>query len=151
MLDLLPVCNRGFAQAIQAGKIIIRSSLEQINHTGVSFKDEVNPESFDQIIFATGYSKNLPFLPKEYGDLDDPDFLPDFLIFHPREPGLIFLPRLEILQGGWPLIYAQAKAIAAYFRAEKYQPARFQDFQHRRNCPPNQPSHENWGRPNQAA
>ena len=95
-------------------------------------------EDIDEIIFATGYNQNVPFLPPKYGNLNDPNFHLTLLIFHPTEPGLMFIPSAIPAQGGWPLFWEQSKAIAAYLREEPKDSARIRQFNALRTAiPPN--------------
>ncbi len=128
LLAQLPIVDRGIVAAIKLGKIQIRSTVADIQPGGrVAFNfltelemPELAPEpdeyeQYDAIIFATGYRHSYPFL--QQSDYQAAQEL-QFLTFHRNERGLLFLNEPTTVQGGWPLLAEQGKAVADYLVAE---------------------------------
>ena len=64
-----PVIDVGLVPALKAGKISIRPALSSFTSTGVVFQDQ-SQESFDCLIFATGFHSGLEELLEPQGLLD---------------------------------------------------------------------------------
>ena len=137
ILDRLPVLDRGIVKEMRAGRVRVRGvPIEmrgreegegKVKGGGwVRFDGAAEEEEVDAIIFATGYRRHLPFLDKQYGELDDPTFRLTLGILHPAEPGLMFMPEIVVPQGVWPMYTAQAKALAAYLKADARRSARLE-------------------------
>ncbi len=136
LLGRLPVTDRGFAQSIREGKIQIRSTVSSLENGVAHFTSSAQtPEPIDAVVFATGYRQAFPFLPPEYGNVADPGFTLPFLIFHPTEPGLVFLNETVVPQSSWSIFIDQSNAMAAYFQAETTNPERAREFNLRRQNP----------------
>lgn len=132
LLDRLPVSDRGFAEALRSGKILLHSSIEKIIDQKVFFKDSRKmPETVNTIIFATGYERKIPYLPPEYSGIDEKHF--PFLIFEGQDPSIAYMNELAVAQGGWSIYARQAKALSAYFQAEVQNPKKADQFNLFRN------------------
>ena len=120
LLDRLPVLDRGLRKAIRRSQIHLCGPSDRVEGRTVFFAREGDRfEDVDNIIFATGYERNYPFLEEEFLQpvLKDNSAFP-FLIFHPTQKNLFFTSEVTVPQGSWPLFAKQAKAIVSYLEAE---------------------------------
>lgn len=115
LFDRVPVLDRGFGAALSEGRIAIRSDVAGFSAGAVQFAAG-GEERIDTVIFATGYSRNYPFLPR--AETGEPN-IPCFFLFHPAEPGLTYMTEVIGAGSAWPVFVEQGRAIAAYFAAEE--------------------------------
>lgn len=136
ILDKLPISDRGLVEGIKQKRITIRSNVRSVKDRRVAFEDPNQAsEEFDEFIFATGYHRRYPFLPEAFRDLDREDLELGFHLFHPTEPGLVYMPEMVVPQGAWPIFWQQAQTIAAYFAAESQGLPNVADYNRRRGLP----------------
>jgi cation diffusion facilitator CzcD-associated flavoprotein CzcO len=118
LLERLSVTDRGFLKAIREGRIALRSNVVSLAGGVATFaKAGQPPEKFDAVIFATGYNRQYPLLDTSLGN-GLAEAL-SFLVFHRREPGLVYMAETIGTRGCWPIFTEQGRAMAAYFAAEQ--------------------------------
>jgi hypothetical protein len=103
-----------FLPLVAEGRIAVRPWLESVDGQTVHFSDG-RSETFDAILFGTGYELHLPFLSDDIRQTLDADSqhldLYNFT-FHPELPGLAFLGLLEVVGPYFPVLELQARWIA---------------------------------------
>lgn len=93
-----PVIDVGFVPALKAGKISVRPAIRSFTPTGVIYQDNYE-ESFDAVIFATGFCSGLEQL-LEPAKLLDKNGNPRFPSGAPTAlPGLYFMGYYDSLRG----------------------------------------------------
>ena len=129
--DRLPITDRGIVQAIRAGRVIVRSHVQEFRSGEVHFADKRQAsEGVDVVIFATGYQRHYPLLT----DTDAANGSLLFHLFHRREPGLVYMMETIGLRCCWPIFLEQARCVAAYFNAENVASDRVAAFNSRRHA-----------------
>ncbi len=121
LLDRLPLSDRGLIKAIEQKRVCLRGPVQRINNNCIHFAGESETsEQVDKVIFATGYTRDYPFLHRKYKQPLLHEELPfPLLIFHPDHKNLFFTSEVNVPQGSWPLFTKQAQAIVAYLKAEQ--------------------------------
>ena len=133
LLDELPLSNDKVPDLIRQAPIHIRSNVIGFDGKKTIFEDKTQaPIKLDGIIFATGFYERIPFLSTEYVNFEDPNFDPAFFTFHPTLPGLFLFPEVTVAGGAWPVLYAQADAMAAFLAADETGMDEAQIFNQRR-------------------
>jgi dimethylaniline monooxygenase (N-oxide forming) len=103
-----------FLPLVAEGRIAVKPWIDSVNGKAVRFSDG-SAESFDAILFGTGYDLHLPFLSDEIRKTLDADAqhldLYHFT-FHPELPGLAFLGMFEQAGPYYPVLELQARWIA---------------------------------------
>jgi len=103
-----------FLPLVAEGRITVKPWIASIDQQTVYFTDGTS-ETFDAIIFGTGYNLHLPFLSDDIRNTLNIDAhhldLYNFT-FHPDLPGLAFLGLLEIVGPYYPSLELQARWIA---------------------------------------
>ncbi|REK18909.1 MAG: hypothetical protein DWQ37_03640 [Planctomycetota bacterium] len=131
--DRLPIGDRGIVEAIRSGRVVIRSDLVELAQGTARFADPRHePEPVDVMLLATGFARRYPLLETAGTSNDDVAQALSFLMFHRSEPGLCYLAEAVGQRGCWPVFVDQARAIAAYFRAEQEGRANARRFDARR-------------------
>ncbi|MDR3574159.1 MAG: NAD(P)/FAD-dependent oxidoreductase [Anaerolineaceae bacterium] len=93
-----PVIDVGFAAALEAGKISVRPAVSSFTSSGVIYQNN-HEESFDVVIFATGFRTGLEQLLEPAG-LIDKNGIPLFPSGAPTSsPGLYFMGYYDSLRG----------------------------------------------------
>lgn len=59
-----PMINDSLPNAILAGRVLVRSNVKEFTENGVIFEGESGVTEVDEVIFATGYKMELPFVHK---------------------------------------------------------------------------------------
>lgn len=99
---------------VAEGRIAIRSWPTSVAGAEVSFGDGA-PETFDALIFGTGFALDLPFLSREISTtvgLDEVHLDADRHTFHPDLPGLAFVGMWDQSGGYFVPLELQARWIA---------------------------------------
>lgn len=118
LMERLPVSDRGYVEALRKGSIVLRPNVIGFSDGQANFEGALNPPlPVDAVVFATGYTRQVPYLDRDLVRLEDPDFTMPFHIFHPRETGLAFMTEVIVPKGVWPTFAAQARAIGSYYQA----------------------------------
>ena len=133
LLEKFAVTDRGFVKAVRQQRVAVRTNLVRFDANGEAvFDDAGRSETFDSVIFATGYVRSYPLLQDDGNDLSESLA---FLIFHRHEPGLAYMAETIATRGCWPVFAEQGRAIAAYFAAEQKAGRNLQEFNSRRCVP----------------
>lgn len=99
---------------VAEGRITVRPWIDAVSGTTVRFTDG-HAESFDGILFGTGFRLSLPFLDESIRaavDLDDVHLDADLHTFHPDLPGLAFVGMWDQSGGYFVPMELQARWIA---------------------------------------
>ncbi len=113
-----PIMNTQLLHHLSHGDIEARRDVTSIDGAAVSFADGVQ-ESFDLIVWATGYAWRFPFLRGE--DREPVEELPDLYlnVFSRRYPDLFFLGVFETDGAAYPLIGKQAELVGAWLERRR--------------------------------
>jgi hypothetical protein len=112
ILEDIPIISSELLTAVDHGAIIVRPALARLDGDQALFADGTT-ESFDDVIFATGYQISLPFLAPA-GISPNGRELPLYRrIAPPAHPGLLFAGFVDAPGGLLPIVEAQAEWIAA--------------------------------------
>ena len=118
--DKMTVSDRGIVAAICSGSVVTRSTVTSLAGGLATFANPRHePEQVDAVIFATGYRRTYPLLSHFDTPVDEVADALAFRIFHPSEPGLIYLAETVGLRSCWPIFGEQASTIVAYLLSEK--------------------------------
>jgi hypothetical protein len=129
----MTVSDRGIVAAIRSGAVVARSNVTSLAGGLATFVDpRHDPEPFDAVIFATGYRRVYPLLCHAEASADEAADALAFRIFHPSEPGLLYMAETVGLRSCWPIFAEQAGAIVAYLEAEQRGTANVRRFNARR-------------------
>lgn len=99
---------------VAEGRITVRPWIDVVSGTTVRFTDG-HAESFDGILFGTGFRLSLPFLDESIRaavDLDDVHLDADLHTFHPDLPGLAFVGMWDQSGGYFVPMELQARWVA---------------------------------------
>lgn len=110
-----------FLPLVAEGRISVKPWIESVREQTVFFEDG-SSETFDAILFGTGYDLNLPFLSDDIRrmlDLDACHIDLYKLTFHPGLPGLAFLGLFELMGPYYPVLELQARWIAYTFSGSR--------------------------------
>lgn len=103
-----------FLPLVAEGRIFVKPWLESVDGQTVRFSDG-SSDTFDAILFGTGYELHLPFLSeaiRQTLDLDANHIDLHHFTFHPGLEGLAFLGLLEQVGPYFPVLELQARWIA---------------------------------------
>ncbi|GAA4446301.1 NAD(P)-binding domain-containing protein [Nibrella saemangeumensis] len=108
--DLLNLCGRGL--------IRFKPNIAGLSDREVVF-DDGSHESFDMIIYATGYKVSFPFFKNGFFNVEQTNDLQLYQrVVHPDFPGLYFLGLVQPLGAIMPLAELQARWIAKLITGE---------------------------------
>jgi dimethylaniline monooxygenase (N-oxide forming) len=116
-----------FLPLVAEGRITVKPWIESVHGKEVRFQDG-SSESFDAILFGTGYQLHLPFLSEEIRrTLNADEHHLDLYkhTFHPDLPGLAFVGFFQLAGPYYPALEVQSRWIAYTFSGA--QPAPSQD------------------------
>jgi len=131
--DKMAIGDRGIVAAIRAGKVVTRSNVTSLAGGVATFGNPKHePEKFDAVIFATGFGRSYPLLCRPGASVDEVASALGFRIFHPSEPGLMYLAETVGLRSCWPIFSEQANVIAAYLQNEEKSTRNVRRFNARR-------------------
>ncbi len=132
--DRVTIGDRGIVEAIRSGRVVVRSNVVDLSDGVARFADSKHAaEPVDVVMFATGFERRYPLLDAAGTSNDDVARALSFLVFHASEPGLCYLAETVGQRGCWPIFREQARAIAAYFRAEQQGKPNVRRFDARRS------------------
>lgn len=107
-----PTINSELLYFIRHGKVSTRDEIKCFDGTQVCFSDN-QKETFDTIIFATGYNIQFPFFPQELIDYQKSTDISLYLkMMHPELKTLYFIGLFQPQGCIWPLADLQAKIAA---------------------------------------
>ncbi len=110
---------------VAEGRISVKPWIEAVNGKEVRFKDG-SSETFDAILFGTGYHLHLPFLSEDIRrtvDLDDHHLDLYKHTFHPDLPGLAFVGFFQLAGPYYPALEVQSRWIAYTFSGARPAPS----------------------------
>jgi hypothetical protein len=111
-LEIHPTINSELLYFIRHGKIKPRPGIECFDGDLVHFTDGTS-DTFDTVIFATGYKISFPFFAKEFIDFSDTAKIPLYRkMIHPKYDNLYFIGLYQPQGCIWPLADYQAKIAA---------------------------------------
>jgi hypothetical protein len=115
-----------FLPLVAEGRITVKPWIDSVNGETVRFADG-SAETFDAILFGTGYDLDLPFLSEEIRRTLDADAhhldLYKFT-FHPDLPGLAFAGLFELVGPYYPVLELQGRWIAYTMSGAQAAPSR---------------------------
>jgi cation diffusion facilitator CzcD-associated flavoprotein CzcO len=123
-----PAASSQYLELLRHGEIRVRPDIAMVDGRSVRFTDGTE-ETFDLIIYCTGYRVSMPFLDdKLNADVRDRNKL--FLnLFHRRDDSIFFVGLFQPADGGfWQLADYQAQLIAKYVAARDRNDRRAQRF-----------------------
>jgi hypothetical protein len=113
LMELHPTLNSNILQALRDGIVLPRAGIDRLDGDVVRFVDGTS-ESFDAIIWATGFRTSFPFFDASIVDWDTTKRAPLYLrMMHPRFANLFFIGLFQPIGCIWRLADHQAR-IAAY-------------------------------------
>jgi cation diffusion facilitator CzcD-associated flavoprotein CzcO len=106
-----PTLSTDFVPLLQSEDIQIRPKITKFKGSTIVFSDSTEFEA-DGIIYATGYSTDLPFISKDVLGCEDDELTLYQQIAHPTQVGLFFVGYSPVLCSMWPLAEQQSRWIA---------------------------------------
>ena len=106
--------SQNYLPLVAEGRIAVRPWIDSVRGQTVTFADG-HAETFDGIVFGTGFRLNLPFLDDDVRailDIDDVHLDADLYTFHPDLPGLAFVGMWDQSGGYFVPLELQARWIA---------------------------------------
>lgn len=111
-LEMHPTLNSDILMALRNGDVLPRVGIESFNGRDVSFSDGLI-ESFDSVIWATGYLIRFSFLDSSVVDWDSTDRLPLYLMMmHRHIQNIFFIGLFQPIGCIWRLADHQARIAA---------------------------------------
>ncbi|MEN1679484.1 MAG: NAD(P)-binding domain-containing protein [Planctomycetota bacterium] len=116
LFETHPIINSQLVYHVGHGDIAVRPNVAELLPNGVRFTDG-RVESFDVIVYATGFKTSFPFF--ESPAFQWRDGRPALLhnVFHPERDDLFFAGLIQPDSGQFGLVGLQAELIAAYLKA----------------------------------
>lgn len=120
VLESHPIMNTQLLHHLGHGDVQIKPDIETYNANSITFKDG-KEETFDLIVFATGYQRVYPFLESINPIYNDPNERIDLHleIFDRDHDNLMIMGGLELAGGAYPVLERQARLIGKYL-SEKH-------------------------------
>lgn len=112
LFEMHPTVSSDILSALRDGKVLVRANIERLDGAEVRFPDGKS-ETFDTIIWATGYRDGFPFLQASVVDWKPGEQPPLLLrMMHRRIPGLFFVGLFQPIGCIWRLADYQARIAA---------------------------------------
>lgn len=118
--DVSPTISQELLGRIAQGSITVRPGIQALEGEGVRFIGG-RFESYDALIYATGYEIKCPFFANNIIQSGEPFRMYKHVV-HPSIENVFFIGFVQPLGGFWPLAEAQAKWVAAMLRGEVARP-----------------------------
>ena len=126
LFETHPVLNSQILHSLSHGDVRVKPDVSGAEDKRILFADG-STEEIDLLIFATGYERKIPVLPREL--LAEGDTSPLFLnVFHKRHPGLMVVGFFETDAGCYPLIDLQSELVANVLKKKRESPERLKPF-----------------------
>ncbi|MEE6496134.1 hypothetical protein FKM82_002237 [Ascaphus truei] len=121
-----PILNDYLPSQILYGTVKVKPNIEAFTETSAIFNDGTVIENLDEIIFATGYSFDFPFLEDSIITVDDNNVSLYKYIFptHLEKPTLAFLGLVQPLGALMPTTELQARWATRIFKGVAHLPPR---------------------------
>ena len=126
-LERPPVLDTGLVQALHEGRIDWRPMIANLVAGRISYRGMPTSAFWcdrPDLIIVSGYRRKLPPFARRF--TPQSDYL--FHVIHPERHGLIVLNEVVVPQGSWPMSWAQARVVAAYFQAARHHPERVEQL-----------------------
>ena len=129
MMSSLPTLSENFANRVGDGKLKVVPEVKRIDGHTVHFVDGSQLE-VDEIIYATGYKTDFPFLDEALLQIED-NRIPLFQrIFLPEVPDMAFIGLFQAVTWGFlDMMEQQAELVADYFTGRYQRPATSEERQ----------------------
>lgn len=116
LFEAHPIINSQLPYYAGHGKLSVFPDIRLLDGNEVEFTDG-RRETFDTIIYATGYQLTFPFIQPEL--LNTVDGIPQLYLhaFHPTDDTLFVAGMIQPNSGQWPLTDLQTQIIARYLKA----------------------------------
>lgn len=111
LMEEHPTISQELLSQIGHGRVTVRPNIEQLDGKTVQFEDG-SAETFDAIIYATGYDISFPFLPDDLFSVENNRVRLYRYVVPPEIPGLYFLGLIQPLGAVMPLVEKQAKWVS---------------------------------------
>ncbi|MBK9328868.1 MAG: NAD(P)-binding domain-containing protein [Sphingobacteriales bacterium] len=118
-----PTISQDLLNKVGHGKVKIRPNVKMLNGNAVIF-DDGTEETFDVLIYCTGYSITFPFFDKNFLDPKDNNVQLYHKVVHPEHKNLFFLGLIQPLGAIMPLSEMQAKWIAGILSGKSKLPSK---------------------------
>jgi cation diffusion facilitator CzcD-associated flavoprotein CzcO len=112
-----PTVSSDFLQRVGNGDIVVKPNIEELQGERVEFIDGT-VESFDAIIYATGYNITFPFFDPEFLSTSDNVFPLFKRVFVPGIDNLMFIGFAQAIPSIIGFVQDQAQWIASYLAGE---------------------------------
>ena len=122
ILDAHATVNSELLYFIKHGKITPKVDIDFFRESSAIFKDG-SKESYDYVMYATGYKITFPFLDQSIADYENTDVDLYNLCFQPNINNLMFVGLIQPLGCIWPLSDLQSQLIAKYLKGKWKLPA----------------------------
>lgn len=118
VLESHPIMNTQVLHYIGQGDLVARADVAELRGDRVLFRDGVE-ESFDLIVWATGYEVSLPFL--DSGLFDWRGTRPDLYLhqFHRSMDDLSVMGLFEVDAGAYPVLSLQGRLLVSAIEAQR--------------------------------
>jgi cation diffusion facilitator CzcD-associated flavoprotein CzcO len=116
-----PTISQDLLNKVGHGKIKIKPNIKKLNSKSVLF-DDGTEETFDVLIYCTGYNMTFPFFDKDFLNPVDNEVPLYHKVVHPEYKNLFFLGLIQPLGAIMPLSEVQAKWIAALLNGKSKLP-----------------------------
>lgn len=118
-----PTPSEELLPALVDGRVHARPAIRRLDGGDVVFADGTR-ERADVIVFATGYTIDLPFLPRSHAPLREGRLEAYRHVFHPDEPTLAFVGFTRVSGPVPPIAEIQARWVARVFAGRAALPSR---------------------------
>jgi cation diffusion facilitator CzcD-associated flavoprotein CzcO len=123
VLEVHPTLNSSILDALRHGTVLPRPGLERFDGNDVHFKGGL-VETFDTLIWATGFRSLFPFLDASVVDWEASERPPLYLkMMHPRFDNLFFIGLFQPIGCIWRLADHQARIAALQIQRRLARPA----------------------------
>ncbi|MFN8294764.1 MAG: NAD(P)-binding domain-containing protein [Chitinophagales bacterium] len=116
-----PTISQDLLNKVGHGKIKIKPNIKKLNGKSVLFDDGTS-ETFDVLIYCTGYNMTFPFFDKDFLNPIDNEVPLYHKVVHPEYKNLFFLGLIQPLGAIMPLSEVQAKWVAALLNGKSKLP-----------------------------
>jgi hypothetical protein len=106
-----PTVSQNLLNKVKEGKIHMKPNIKKLEGKHVEFEDGTS-ETFDVIIYSTGYHMTFPFFDKSFIDPKDNEMPLYHKVVHPEHENLFFLGLIQPLGAIMPLSEQQAIWVA---------------------------------------
>jgi dimethylaniline monooxygenase (N-oxide forming) len=113
LLHAHPTVSGDLLNRLSHGDIVVRPNIQSLEGADVRFTDG-SRETFDTIIYCTGYRVDFPFFRPELISAPNNELPLYCRVFHPHHPDLFFLALLQPLGAIMPLAELQSEWVADY-------------------------------------